>query len=101
MKMLMFVRLHHETFNATVRDGSAGPKTDAILNELKPESVYFAEINGRRTVVMIIELENSSMIPALSEPWFLTFNADVEFHVVMNKQDLEQSGFDKMGEKWG
>ena len=101
MKMLMFVRLHHETFNAAVRDGGAGPKTDAILNELKPQSVYFAEINGRRTVVMIVELENSSMIPALSEPWFLTFNADVEFHVVMNSEDLAQSGFDKMGEKWG
>ncbi len=72
-----------------------------FLMSLKPQSVYFAEINGRRTVVMIVELENSSMIPALSEPWFLTFNADVEFHVVMNSEDPAQSGFDKMGEKWG
>jgi hypothetical protein len=34
MRMLMIVKLHHETFNAAVKDGSAGPKMDAILSEL-------------------------------------------------------------------
>ena len=101
MRMLMIVRLPHETFNAAVRDGSAGPKMDAILNEVKPESVYFTEINGQRTTVMVVEMEKASMIPSLAEPWFLTFNADVELHPVMSGEDLKEAGLDELSKKWG
>ena len=101
MRVLLTIRLPHETFNAAVRDGSAGAKTTAILDSVKPEAVYFTEMEGRRTVVMVAELENPSKIPALAEPWFLTFNADVEFHVVMGPDDLQQAGLDELGKKWG
>ena len=101
MRVLITVRLPHDTFNAAVRDGSAGSKTEAILDAAKPEAVYFTEMDGRRTVVMIAELKNASMIPALAEPWFLTFNANVEFHVVMSPDDLQQAGLDELGKKWG
>ncbi len=101
MRILLTVRLPHESFNAAVKDGSVGPKMDAILEAVKPEAVYFTEMNGQRTVVMIVELEKSSAIPALAEPWFLTFNADVEFHVVMSPEDLKEAGLDRLGKKWG
>lgn len=101
MRMLMKISLPNETYNAAVRDGSAGTKTNAILEDVKPEAVYFSEMDGKRTVIMIVDLEKSSKIPALAEPWFLTFDADVEFHVVMGKEDLQNAGFDKIAEKWG
>ena len=101
MKILLKIRLDHETFNAAVKDGSAGTKTTAILDETKPEAVYFTEMNGGRTIIMIADLKSPSMVPALAEPWFLTFNADVEFHVVMSPEDLQLAGLDKLGEKWG
>ena len=101
MRILMTVRLPHESFNAAVKDGSAGAKTEAILDAIKPEAVYFTEMNGQRTVVMIVELEKPSAVPALAEPWFLTFNANVEFHVVMSPEDLQEAGLDRLGKKWG
>jgi hypothetical protein len=79
---------------------SASSKTKPILDEVKPEAVYFTETNSQRTVVMIVELEKASRIPALAEPWFLTFNAKVEFHVVMGQEELQESGLDQLGEKW-
>jgi hypothetical protein len=100
MRMLMIVRLPNDTFNAAIRDGTAGSKTNAILDEVKPEAVYFTETNGQRTVVMIVELQKASGIPALGEPWFLTFNATVEFHAVMSPQELQEAGLDKLGKKW-
>ncbi len=100
MRILMIIRLPNETFNAAVRDGTAESKTKAIFDEARPEAVYFTETNGQRTVVMVVELENASKVPTLAEPWFLTFNAAVEFHVVMNQQDLKEAGLDKLGEKW-
>jgi len=100
MRMLQMIRLPHETFNAAVRDGSAGRKTQSILEEVKPEAVYFTEMNGQRTVVLIVELASPDRIPALAEPWFLSFAADVEFHVVMTPQELEQAGLDNIGTRW-
>ena len=99
--MLMQIRLPTATYNAAVRDGSAGSKTNAILDEVKPEAVYFTEMNGQRTVIMIVELAKPSMIPTLAEPWFLTFEADVAFHVVISDQDLQDADFESIGRKWG
>ena len=100
MRMLLIIRLPNEAFNAAVRDGTAGSKTQAILDEVKPEAVYFTETSGRRTVLMIVELEKASMVPALAEPWFLTFNAEVEFHIVMGPEALQEARLDELGKRW-
>lgn len=101
MRVLMKIGLAHETYNAAVRDGSAGPKTAAILDTLKPEAVYFTEMNGLRTVIMIVELDQPSRIPSIAEPWFLTFKADVELHPVMSLQDLQDADLPGLAQKWG
>ena len=100
MKMLMQVRMPHKEFNAAVRDGSAGSKLNRILEETRPQAVYFAEFNGQRGAIMIIDVEDPSKVPAFAEPWFLTFNADVEFHIVMSPDDLKRAGLDSLGKKW-
>jgi hypothetical protein len=100
MRMLLQVRIPHEQFNAAVRDGTAGSKLNRILEEMKPEAVYFTERNGQRGAVMIVELADASRIPTFAEPWFLTFNADVEFQPVMSPEDLKRAGLDALGKKW-
>ena len=100
MKMLMQVRMPHKEFNAAVKDGSVGEKIKRILEETKPESVYFTEYHGQRGAIMIVDLADPSRIPALAEPWFLSFNADVEFHVAMTPEDLGRAGLDALGKKW-
>ena len=101
MKMLLVARFPTETFNAAVRDGTAGKKTEAILDALKPEAVYFTELEGKRTAIMIVNLESPSAIPALAEPLFLTFNAEVELRTVMTREELGAAGLVALGKKWG
>ncbi|MEJ2058634.1 MAG: hypothetical protein P8X39_12440 [Desulfofustis sp.] len=100
MRIMMIVRVPHSKFNAAVGDGTVESKMKAILEETKPEAVYFTELEGLRAVVVVANLEKSSMIPALAEPWFLAFEANVEFHVVMSPEELGQSGLDKLGARW-
>jgi hypothetical protein len=100
MRMLLKVKFPHEEFNQAVRDGSIGNKMRRILEDIKPEAVYFTEQNGQRGAILIIDLIDSSKVPALAEPWFLTFNADVEFHIVMTPEDLQKSGLEELGKKW-
>ena len=45
-------------------------------------------------------MADPSKIPSLAEPWFLTFNADVDFRVAMTPDDLKKAGLDAMGKKW-
>lgn len=100
MRMLLHARIPHKEFNAAVRDGTVGQKLKRILEEAKPEAVYFTEYNGQRGAIVIIEVDDPSKVPALAEPWFLTFNADVEFHIVMTPDDLGRAGLDALGKKW-
>lgn len=100
MRMLMNITIPHEAFNEAVRDGSAGEKANRILEEIKPEAAYFTEQHGHRGCIMIVDVEDPSRVPALAEPWFLLFNADVEFRIVMSPEDLGRAGLDELGKKW-
>ena len=100
MKMLLNVRIPHQPFNAAVKDGTAGSKLNRILEANKPEAVYFTEQNGHRGAVLIVDLPDASKIPALAEPWFLTFQADVELRIVMTPDDLKNAGLDELGKEW-
>lgn len=100
MRMMMKVSLPVEPFNAAVRDGSAGAKIGRILEEIRPEAVYFIEDDGKRTGILIVDVPRPSAIPSLAEPWFLTFNASVEFKIVMTPEDLKASGLENIGSKY-
>jgi hypothetical protein len=100
MRILLNVKIPHQQFNAAVKDGSAGSKLNRILEAIKPEAAYFTEQNGGRGAVLIVDLPDPSKIPALAEPWFLTFQADVEFRVVMTPDDLKKAGLDELGKTW-
>ena len=100
MRLLMNVTMPHEPFNIAVRDGSVGEKLERILKETGPEAVYFTERNGHRGAILIFDLADPSKIPAVAEPWFLAFNADVEFRIVMTPKDLAKAGLAEVGKKW-
>lgn len=100
MRILLNVKIPHQQFNAAVKDGTAGTKLNRILEAIKPEAAYFTEQDGQRGAVLVVDLPDPSKIPALAEPWFLTFQADVEFRVAMTPDDLKKAGLDELGKRW-
>jgi hypothetical protein len=100
MRMLLQVRFPHEEFNAAVRNGSAGRKMKQILETTKAEAVYFTEYDGQRGAIMIININDPSEVPKFAEPWFLSFKADVQFHIVMTPDELGRAGLEELGKKW-
>ena len=100
MRMLLNVKIPHEQFNKAVKDGSVGEKVRRILEDIKPEAVYFTEQNGQRGAILIVNMVDPSKIPSFAEPWFLAFNADVEFRVAMTPEDLQKAGLEELGKKW-
>jgi hypothetical protein len=101
MRLLMNVSIPHEPFNTLVREGNAGSIIQKIIQELKPESIYFTEQNGCRGAFAIVRIDDPSQIPSFSEPFFLNFNADCEFRIAMAPEDLGRAGLDALGQQWG
>ena len=101
MRMLIQVKIPNEPFNTAVRNGSVGQTMERVLSETKPEAVYFTEYDGKRGAIMIVDIADPSKIPALYEPWFLSFNAEVAGHLVMSPEDLRKAGLEALGKKWG
>jgi len=100
MRILLQISIPHEPFNSFVRDGTVGAKMEQILKATKPETISFTEQDGHRGAVAVVEMSEASQIPALAEPWFLAFNADVKMRIAMTPADLAKSGIDKLGKKW-
>jgi hypothetical protein len=100
MRMVLHAKIPHKEFNAAVRDGSAEKKIKQILEERKAEAVYFTEYDGQRGAILIININDPSEVPKFAEPWFLSFNADVQFHIAMTPEELGRAGLEKLGGKW-
>ena len=93
MRMLLRVSIPAETGNAAVKAGTLGTTIEKILADLKPEASYFmADDNGNRSASIVFDMKDTSQIPAIAEPWFLSFNATLSFRPVMNPQDLAAAG---------
>lgn len=92
MRCLMKVAIPVETGNAAISDGSLGKTIESILADLKPEAAYFATDDGKRAGLIFFDLKDASQIPAVAEPWFLAFDAKIEFQPAMNLEDLKNAG---------
>jgi hypothetical protein len=101
MRFILHVSFPVEKFNRALLDGTAGKKIGQILEETKPEAAYFCAQGGKRGGYLVVNLTNASEMPRLAEPWFLRFDADVEFLPAMVPEDLQKSGLDEMAKKWG
>ncbi|MFC3532694.1 panthothenate synthetase [Vogesella facilis] len=101
MKMLLTVDIPHEPFNSLVRSGQAGAILERIMDGIRPEAAYFTEQDGHRCGLFVVEVAKPSDVPALAEPFFLSFNADCKFRIVMTPADLQQAGLADIGKRWG
>src|SRR5277367_4840175 len=100
MRMPMHLKFPVKPFNTYARDGSVGQKIQKILEAIKPEAAYFTEQDGHRGGTLVVNLKDASEIPAVAEPFFLTFNAQVELRIAMTPEDLARANLDAQAKKW-
>ena len=62
-----------------------------ILQNQRPEAAYFLTQDGKRTALLILNLEDASQMAEFAEPWFLALNAEAYWSPVMVPSDLEKA----------
>ena len=94
MRTLLRVSMQTDTANAAIKDGSLPKLIQSTIDGLKPEATYFYAHDGRRTALIVFDLQSPSDIPSIAEPFFMALNASVDFSPCMNADDL-RIGLDK------
>ena len=92
MRVLVKVTIPTEAGNKMLRKPDFPDLMKGILAALKPEAAYYMSLGGQRCCMFIANMESSSQIPAVAEPFWLAMGANVEIVPVMNQDDFNQAG---------
>jgi hypothetical protein len=103
MRMLLKAQFPVEAGNAAAKTGKLAEILESILAEQKPEAAYFFADHGKRTALLVLDIQDASQLPAFAEPWFLALNASVEVIPAFTAADLPKigAGIEQAVKKYG
>jgi hypothetical protein len=61
------------------------------ISGLKPEAVYFTEINGEKAIIMVVNIESAGMIDVVVDSLSLKFSAKVQIRSALTFDDLKKA----------
>lgn len=90
MRMLMTVEMDTEASSRAIKDGSLPKLMESALEQLHPEAAYFTTREGHRTAYIVFDLQETSQMVQIAEPFFAGVAAKIDWSPVMNPQDLQE-----------
>ncbi|MET7650509.1 MULTISPECIES: hypothetical protein [unclassified Streptomyces] len=96
MRMMLKASMDTEKANEAIRAGTLGKLIEESMEQMKPEAAYFTSDHGKRTAYLVFDMQDSSQMPVLSEPFFLNLGAEITYTPVMNREDV-QKGLSQLG----
>ncbi|MGW3913147.1 DUF3303 family protein [Streptomyces sp. NPDC005070] len=96
MRVMLKATMDTDKANELIRSGKLPELMQRTMDRLKPESAYFTAHEGSRTCYMVFDMQDSSQMPGIAEPFFMSLGARVELTPVMNAEDLHQ-GLSQLG----
>ena len=91
MRVLVRAMIPTAAGNKMVKDPNFLKNLEDYIKKFNCQSSYFIEVNGNRTMVLVLDLPSPDMIPAILEPLFQGFDANIEIHPAMNLDDLKKA----------
>ena len=104
MRILLTFSIQPEKGDALIKEGRIGETMESILEELQPEAAYFTDVEGTRGGFIVVNMEDASQMPAMTEPLLLGVGATVHMQPVMTPEDLRGAAgeaLDQMAQRYG
>ncbi|MGZ2356655.1 hypothetical protein LRE75_08130 [Streptomyces sp. 372A] len=90
MRVMLRAQLDTQLANEAVKNGSLSKTMQSLMERLKPEAAYFGPSEGKRACTFVFDMQDSSLLPLISEPLFEGLGAKIEIHPVMNTEDMQK-----------
>jgi hypothetical protein len=90
MRFLIRARTPTDSGNKMIQDPDFLKKLEEYINKVKPEATYFMPIEGQRAGAFIVNAESNEQLPAIVEPLFQWWGANVDVIPVMNFDELKR-----------
>ncbi|HVF00578.1 MAG TPA: hypothetical protein VNA27_04460 [Rubrobacteraceae bacterium] len=104
MRILVTFSMSPEKGDQLVKEGRIGEAMGSILSELQPEAAYFTDVDGTRGGFLVVDMEDASQIPTITEPLFLQLGATVHMQPVMTPEDMRGpagEALEQVAQKYG
>jgi hypothetical protein len=99
--MMLSVTFPTAKFNELWRKGEIGPKIKQILDDIKPEAVYFGKgEGGQRGAVVIVDVPAAADIAQFTEPWYLVLEASIQVCHCMTVEDIAGIDYEGLASKY-
>lgn len=90
MRFMLTVRFDVQAGNEMVSSGKVPGLMQSVMAQFKPEAAYFGPVDGGRGGYLVVNVDDPSQIPAMTEPFFQNMHATVTFVPVMTPEELRQ-----------
>ncbi|MDI3402346.1 DUF3303 family protein [Streptomyces cavernicola] len=90
MRMMLRARLDTQASNEAIKNGTLPKLIQQVTETLKPEAAYFGPSDGGRACTFVFDMQDSSQMPTIAEPFFSELGAEIELHPIMNAEDLQK-----------
>jgi len=104
VRVLLTFTINPEKGDQLIKEGRIGETMESILEELQPEAAYFTDVEGTRGGFLVVNMEDASQIPAMTEPLLLGLGATIHMQPAMTPEDLRGAAgeaLQQMAQKYG
>lgn len=88
MRTMLKVTFPVEAGNRVIKDGSLPKLVESFTKQYKPEAAYFFADEGKRNMLFVFDMPDTTHIPPVVEPFFMGLDAEISIKPVMNIDDL-------------
>ncbi|HXT85157.1 MAG TPA: hypothetical protein VN704_12650 [Verrucomicrobiae bacterium] len=91
MRVILKATIPTSAGNRMVKDPNFLNNIENYIKSFNCEASYFTEFGGNRTLIFVLDLPSTDMLPVIGEPLFQGFEANVEIRPAMNFDDLKNA----------
>jgi Domain of unknown function (DUF3303) len=90
MRMILNAEFDTATVNDAISEGRLAAVTEELLDDFQPEAAYFYAHNGRRSLTLVVEVDDAASLPRFAEPLWQQLSAQVEAIPCMTADELRE-----------
>ena len=103
MRFMISARCPNEKLNALLKEGRFPQTFQSIMEELQPEAAYFTDVEGCRGAYLVVNLDDVTELPSITEPLFQALDATIQINLVSTLEDIQRAmpAFEQAAQKFG